>query len=428
MAMAETRVLVEPLKLMERIASSVNLNQAFRQVKRNKGSHGVDGKSVAETEIYLKEGDRAKTLRQQLLSGQYRPSAIRGVQIPKSDGGLRQLGIPTVIDRMIQQAIAQELSRIYEPKFSDSSFGFRAGRSAHGALKQAQGYVASGRHYVVDMDLEKYFDTVNHDRLMARLSKDIRDKRVLKLIRRYLQAGLMQNGITAKRQEGTPQGGPLSPLLANIVLDELDKELERRGHRFCRYADDCNIYVKSQTAGERVLASVTYFLEKKLKLKVNRNKSAAAQVKERQFLGYRLQNGGRLTVAPKSRKRFRQKVRQRTKRSRGVSLEKVIDQLNQYLRGWQQYFRLAKNKSWLADMDSWIRRRLRCYRLKQRKRRYSIAKWLQTLGIAEQQAWQLAMSSKGLWNNSRNPVINHALPNDWFKNKGLYFLSEKYVD
>jgi len=379
--------LIDQYDLMERICEPSNLNRAFRQVRRNKGAAGVDGQTIAATQVYLQAGDHARQLRESLLQGEYRPQAVRGVKIPKPDGGERQLGIPTVLDRWIQQAIAQVLGDIYEPQFSDASFGFRPGRGAHDALKQAQGYVASGKSWVVDIDLERYFDTVNHDRLMARLAGDIKDKRVLKLIRRYLQAGLLQNGVVTGRQQGTPQGGPLSPLLANIVLDELDKELESRGHCFCRYADDCNIYVSSRKAGERVLSSVTVFLEGKLKLQVNRKKSACAPVNERQFLGYRLMPPGYLTIAPKSLRRMRRRVRELTYRNRGSSLARVIKELTQYLRGWLHYFKLAKAKSILRDLDSWIRRRLRCYRLKQRKRRWSIATWLQQLGVKEYLSW-----------------------------------------
>lgn len=411
---------------MERICEPSNLNRAFRQVKRNKGAAGVDGQTIAATLAYLQAGHNAQALRETLLRGDYRPQAVRGVKIPKPDGGERQLGIPTVLDRGIQQAIAQVLTAIYEPQFSASSFGFRPNRSAHDALKQAHQYVESGKTWVVDIDLEKYFDTVNHDRLMARLARDIQDKRVLRLIRRYLQAGLLQNGVIIERQQGTPQGGPLSPLLANIVLDELDKELERRGHRFCRYADDCNIYMGSQKAGERVLASVTDFLEGKLKLKVNRKKSACAPVNERQFLGYRLNPQGYLTIAPKSLVRMRRRVREITYRNRGRSLEAVIEEVTVYLRGWLHYFRLARARSLLRDLDSWIRRRLRCYRLKQRKRRWPIAKWLQQLGVKEHLAWQLAMSSKGWWRLSRNPVINQALPTAWFEEQGLFSLLKAY--
>lgn len=418
--------MIDQHDLMERICAPSNLNQAFRHVKRNKGAAGVDGKTIADTLRYLQEGRNAEVLRESLLRGDYRPQAVRGVKIPKADGGERQLGIPTVLDRGIQQAIAQVLTAIYEPRFSASSFGFRPNRGAHDALKQARQYVESGKTWVVDLDLEKYFDTVNHDRLMARLSLDIEDKRVLKLIRRYLQAGLLQNGVIIDRQQGTPQGGPLSPLLANIVLDELDKELEQRGHSFCRYADDCNIYVGSQKAGERVLASVTGFLEGKLKLKVNDRKSACAPVNERQFLGYRLKPGGYLTIAPKSLLRMRKRVREITYRNRGHSLAAVMRELTVYLRGWLHYFKLARARSLMRHLDSWIRRRLRCYRLKQRKRRWSIAQWLKQLGVREHLAWQLAMSSKAWWRLSHNPVINQALPNAWFEDQGLFSLLKTY--
>ncbi len=373
MALNEERVLVDTTALMERICEPSNLNRAFRKVKRNKGSAGVDRKTIAETEKLLRSSDQAQQLRESLLAGEYQPQLVKGVIIPKPDGGERQLGIPTVMDRWIQQAIAQVLQPIFDPGFSGSSFGFRPGRSAHDALRQASDYVKSGRCWVVDLDLEKYFDTVNHDRLMHRISEGIDDKRVLKLIRQYLQAGLLQNGVIMTRQKGTPQGGPLSPLLANIVLDEWDKELEKRGHMFCRYADDCQIYMHSQQAGERVLQSVMEFLERKLRLTVNIRKSACAKVEERQFLGYRIQLNGNLSIAPKSLQRMRKRVRELTYRNRGRALDKVIEELNRYLHGWLNYFRHAKARSQLGKIDSWIRRRLRCYRLKQRKRRWSIA-------------------------------------------------------
>lgn len=414
-------------ELMDAICAPSNLNSAFRQVKRNKGAAGVDRLTIDATEAWLRANNNARDFRQQLLDGNYHPQAIRGVKIPKADGSERQLGIPTVLDRWIQQAIAQVLTPIYEPHFSNSSYGFRPKRSAQDALKQASVYVKSGKVYVVDVDLEKYFDSVNHDRLMSRLSQEIKDKRVLKLIRRYLTADLLQNGRVEQRQKGTPQGGPLSPLLSNIVLDELDKELEKRGHSFCRYADDCNIYVSSQTAAERVMASVKGFIEGKLKLKVNDLKSACAKVSERQFLGYRIYQNGDLALSPKTQVRMKRRVRELTYRNRGRAVEQIISELNQYLRGWLHYFRLARITNQLCHLDKWIRRRLRCYRLKQRKRSYSIASWMISLGVKTNLAWQLATSSKGWWRLSRNPVINQAMPNAWFKKQGLYSLLENYL-
>ena len=420
------RVLIDTERLMDRVCEKSNLNQAFKRVKSNGGSAGVDKKTIKETEVYLREPGTAESLKASLLSGQYVPQPIRGVRIPKPDGGERQLGIPTVIDRMIQQALSQVLTEIYDPGFSESSYGFRPGRSAHNALKQASRYVESGKIWVVDLDLEKYFDTVNHDRLMYRLSRDIKDKRVLRLIRKYLQAGLMQDGVLTKRQSGTPQGGPLSPLLSNIVLDELDKELENRGHTFCRYADDCNIYVASEVAAQRVQESVTAFIEGKLRLKVNREKSACAKVSGRQFLGYRLYQDGSMGLSPKTVTRMQNRVRKITKRNRGRALEEVITELNSYLIGWVRYFRLIRSRSQYRDLDQWIRRRLRSYRLKQRKRRYPIAKWLMQLGVMPRNAWNLAMSSKSWWRRSRNPVIHQALSNAWFKEQGLVSLLTEY--
>lgn len=426
MVTEQGRVLIETERLMDRVCERSNLNRAFKRVKSNKGSAGVDRKTIAETESYLREPGVAQALKSELLSGQYEPKPVRGVRIPKADGGERQLGIPTVIDRMIQQALLQVLTPIYEPSFSESSYGFRPRRSAHVALNQASRYVESGKIWVVDLDLEKYFDTVNHDRLMHRLSLVIKDKRVLKLIRKYLQAGLLQDGLISMRQRGTPQGGPLSPLLSNIVLDELDKELERRNHTFCRYGDDCNIYVASEAAGERVKASISTFIEVKLKLKVNTAKSACAKVNERQFLGYRIYQDGSLGLSPKTLDRMRKRVKMATKRNRGRQFEQVIRGLNRYLIGWISYFRLVRNRSQLKELDKWIRRRLRCYRLKQRKRRYPIARWLMSLGVSTQAAWRYAFLSKGWWGKSRHPVMHHALSNAWFEEQGLVSLLAKY--
>lgn len=419
----KTHPLVEGL--MEKICLRANLNRAYERVKDNGGAPGIDGMTVKELAPYIKV-NKEKILTS-LLDGSYMPREIRGVKIPKPQGGERQLGIPTVMDRVVQQAISQVLETIFDPKFSDSSFGFRPNRSAHQALKRAKGYVEEGYCVVVDIDLEKYFDRVNHDILMSRLERVIGDVRLLKIIRRFLTAGMMQNGVVARRQEGTPQGGPLSPLLSNILLDELDKELERRGHKFCRYADDCNIYVHSQKAGERVMASTKQFLMKRLKLKVNEGKSAVALVRERKFLGYRLQTDGRLSMAPESLKRMKDKVRVLTKRNRGRKLEQVVLELNRYLTGWLSYFRLVESKDLFRRLDSWIRRRLRCYRLRQRKRRYPIVTFLITLGVNAKEAWNLAMSRKSWWTKSMNPTINSALPNAWFEKLGLTSLHQRYI-
>jgi len=413
------------LDLMERICDSANLNQAYRKVKTNRGAPGVDGITIERVNSYIHE--HREEIVQSLLEGSYKPNMIRGVQIPKVDGSKRQLGIPTVLDRVIQQAILQILEPIFEPKFSDSSYGFRPKRSALMALAKAKEYVQSGYKYVVDMDLDKFFDRVNHDILMERLSRHIGDKRLLRIIRRYLEAGLLQDGIKIRRELGMPQGGNLSPLLSNILLDELDKELEKRGHKFCRYADDCNIYVKSQKAGERILHSVTNFLSKRLKLKVNETKSAVALAKERKFLGYSFKSDGDLRVARQSLDKFKKRIRELTKRNRGRNLESIIAELNRYLNGWISYFRLSASIKVFRDMDSWIRRKLRCYRLKQRKRTYPIYKYMIQLGVSVQKAWKLAKSSKGWWRMSHNPIIHQAMPNSWFEELGLVSLENKVI-
>ncbi|WP_353956351.1 group II intron reverse transcriptase/maturase [Vibrio navarrensis] len=411
---------------MEQISSSANLNHALRRVKKNKGCAGVDRLDITATISKLRQASNGQALRQSLLDGSYQPQPVLGVEIPKPNGGVRQLGIPTVQDRIVQQAITSVLSDIYEPKFSNSSYGFRPNRSAHHALAAASRYIREGRGYVVDIDLAKYFDTVNHDRLMYRLSKDISDKRVLKLIRSYLQAGLMRDGLVERRQRGTPQGGPLSPLLSNIVLDELDKELERRGHKFCRYADDCQIYVRSEEAAHRVKESITEFLEQKLKLTVNREKSAATRVTERAYLSHSFKIDGTLLISKSAQAQMKKRVRKITKRNRGRELSVIITELTQYLRGWQHYFKLAIGQSAMQRLDEWIRRRLRCYRLKQRKRRYSIATWLQRQGVTERNAWKLAMSDKGWWRLALSPQLNHAMPIKWFDERGLYSLRDGY--
>lgn len=412
--------------MMERVASSANLNQAYKRVKANGGAPGVDGMTVADLRSWIAEN--RERLIASLLDGDYLPSLVRGVEIPKPGGdGMRQLGIPTVVDRLVQQAITQVLEPILDPTFSASSFGFRPGRGAHDALRQAQKYVADGYEIVVDLDLEKFFDRVNHDILMARLARRIGDKRLLRIVRRFLQAGMMANGVCIERYEGTPQGGPLSPLLANLLLDDLDKELESRGHRFCRYADDCNIYVRSQAAGERVMASITTFLEKRLRLKVNRRKSAVAQTWERQFLGYRLRADGALFIALKSITRAKERLRRITRRNRGISLERMISEVNSFVTGWVTYFRLVQSPSTFRDLDGWLRRKLRCVRLKQCKRVFAMATFLQSAGVSARCAWYVAKSGKGWWRLAGSPPAHKAMDKAWFENAGLIGLAQRYA-
>ena len=411
--------------LMEEVVSPANLNHAYKRVKANKGAAGVDGMTVGDLKAWIAEN--RERLIASLIDGTYQPKTVRGVEIPKPGGGVRQLGIPTVVDRLVQQAILQVLEPILDPTFSDSSFGFRPGRSAHQALAQARDYVADGRGIVVDIDLEKFFDRVNHDILMSRLARRIGDKRLLKIVRRFLQAGMMQGGVCIERHEGTPQGGPLSPLLANLLLDDLDKELERRGHRFCRYADDCNIYVASEAAGERVMASVVAFLEGRLRLKVNAAKSAVARVEERSFLGHRLLPGGRLGLAPKSLARAKDRLRRITQRNRGIALERMIEEANSFTTGWVTYFRHAACKTALAEIDTWLRRKLRCVRLKQCKRTKPIADFLVAGGAEVTQAWRVALSGKGWWRLSNTRPLNKAMSLQWFADRGLVSLQAHYV-
>jgi RNA-directed DNA polymerase len=412
--------------LMEKVASSANLNQAYKRVKANGGAPGVDGMTVAAMRPWI-AGNRERLIAS-LLDGSYWPKPVRGVEIPKpGGGGMRQLGIPTVVDRLVQQAVAQVLEPILDPTFSASSFGFRPGRGAHDALRQAQKYVADGYEIVVDLDLEKFFDRVNHDILMARLARRIGDKRLLRIIRRFLSAGMMKNGVCVERHEGTPQGGPLSPLLSNLLLDDLDKELERRGHRFCRYADDCNIYVRSQAAGERVMASVSTFLEKRLRLKVNRQKSAVAPTWERQFLGYRLRIDGALFIALKSIARVKERLRRITRRNRGISLERMICEVNSFATGWVTYFRHVQSPSTFRDIDGWLRRKLRCVRLKQCKRVFAIATFLQSNGVSAGRAWNVAKSGKGWWRLAHSPAAHVAMDAAWFSKRGLVSLAQRYA-
>ena len=422
-ALDPARALTE--HLMEEVCQRENLNRAYRRVKSNRGAPGVDGMTIHDLASWI--GEYKEELISSLLDGSYQPQSVRRVDIPKPSGGVRQLGIPTVVDRLVQQAILQVLEPVLDPTFSASSYGFRPGRSAHDALAAASQYVADGRTIVVDLDLEKFFDRVNHDVLMFRLTRRMGDKRLLRIIRRFLQAGMMYRGVCVERYEGTPQGGPLSPLLSNLLLDDLDQELERRGHCFCRYADDCNIYVQSKAAGERALASVTRFLEKRLRLRVNRDKSAVGHVSERKFLGHRLLDGGMLTLAPKSLQRAKARIRQITKRNRGVSLERMVGELNSFLTGWVTYFRYAKCRSRLIKLDSWVRRKLRCVRLKQRKRALSIAEFLQSLGVPKNRSWTTAACGKGWWRMAYTPAAQQAMPPAWFRELGLVCLADRYA-
>lgn len=404
--------------LLEEIVEAGNLGTAYQQVKSNGGTSGVDGMDIEQTGEWLKE--HLRTFQEAILEETYTVNAVRRVDIPKPDGGIRTLGIPTVKDRVLQQAIQQVLSRYYEPYFSEHSYGFRPGRGAHDAIDQASKYVLEGYEWVVDIDLEKFFDKINHDRLMSRLKKGIGDKRLLRLINNYLKAGLMSEGLVEQRTAGTPQGGPLSPLLSNIVLDELDRELEQRGHKFCRYADDCNIYVKSEAAGKRVMESIINFIEQKLKLRVNRDKSGVRHCTKVKFLGFTILSDGSIRVADKSNDRLTDKIRRICQRNRGVKFEQVLNELNTAIRGWTAYF--SKANSWLNDyrhVDGWIRRKLRCYRLKQSGRKYSTYKLLLSLGVSNNQSWNVVMYSQGWWAMSNKQAVNKCMSKEWFQNQGL---------
>lgn len=410
--------------LMEEVCQRDNLWQALKRVQANKGAPGMDGMTVRKLPRYLRR--HWPKIRQQLLAGTYRPQPVKRVEIPKPDGGLRKLGIPTALDRFIQQAVLQVLQARWDGSFSEHSYGFRPGRSAHQAVAQAQAYIAEGYGYTVDIDLEKFFDRVNHDMLMGRIAKRVEDKRMLKLIRALLNAGVMENGLVSPSEEGTPQGGPLSPLLSNLMLDDLDRELERRGLRFVRYADDCNIYVRSRRAGERVMQSVTRFITGKLKLNVNESKSAVARPAERKFLGFSFTSGRqpKRRIAPKSLLRFKKRIRELTKRNRGVGLERMVEQLRLYLTGWRGYFGFCQTPSVLQSLDSWIRRRLRCFQWKQWRRGTTRFAELRKRGASKDQAATTAGSSRGPWHLSLSPTLNLALPGAYFDSLGLPKLNQ----
>jgi RNA-directed DNA polymerase len=406
-------------QLVEEVCGRENCKQALARVKANKGSAGVDGMTVQQLPEHLKQ--HWPEIREQMLSGTYKPQPVKRVEIPKPDGGIRSLGIPTVLDRFIQQAVMQVLQRRWDRTFSEHSYGFRPGRSAHQAVEQAQKYIAEGYRWVVDLDLEKFFDRVNHDRLMAKIAERVSDKRMLKLIRAFLTAGVLEEGLVNPVDEGTPQGGPLSPLLSNIVLDEFDQELERRGLRFARYADDSNIYVRSKRAGERVMESITRFIATKLKLKVNESKSAVARPWERKFLGFSFTNAGipKRRIAPKAVDRFKERIRELTSRTRGVSTERMAEELTRYLRGWLGYFGKCQTPSVLQSLEEWTRRRLRSAIWKQWKRGSVRFAELRKRGVGKGLAASTAGSAHGPWRLADSPGLHLALSNAYFDSLGI---------
>ncbi|MBE0643563.1 MAG: group II intron reverse transcriptase/maturase [Bacteroidetes bacterium] len=415
--------------LIEAMIDRENMTRALLRVESNKGAAGIDKMPVDDLRSHL--GRHWERIRAALLAGRYEPSPVRLVEIPKPDGqGMRQLGIPTVVDRLIAQALAQILTPLFEPNFSEHSYGFRPGRSAHDAVTAAQAYVREGRGWVVDMDIEKFFDHVNHDILMSRLMRKITDKRVLKLIRRFLQAGIMTEGIAMQRTEGTPQGSPLSPLLSNILLDDLDKELEKRGHAFCRYADDCNIYVRSRKAGERVLASIRLWLGDRLRLRLNEEKSAVDRPWKRTFLGYGMtgERETRLTVSTKNVKRFKSRLRMLYHKGRGRNLGRfIVEDLLPVLRGWFEYFRLAEVKRVFKELDGWIRRHLRKILWRQWKRPRTRQARLRSFGISGERAWKSSWNGRGPWWNAGASHMNQALPKSFFQRLGLYSLLDEHL-
>lgn len=416
----------ETTTLIERLVERGTMREAYARVVGNKGAAGVDKMTVEELKPWLQA--HWVEVKGRLLRGTYRPEVVRGVEIPKPNGGKRQLGIPTVVDRLIQQALHQILSPIFEPEFSANSYGFRPGRGAHDAIRKAKEYQLAGKRWVVDIDLAKFFDEVNHDLLMARIAKKVRDKKVLRLIRRYLQAGIMKDGVVWDRDKGTPQGGPLSPLLSNIMLDALDKELEKRGLSFCRYADDCNIYVGSERAGMRVMESITRFIEGTLKLKVNREKSAVARPWERKYLGYSFTNERkvRIQVSASSIERFKEKVKALYRGAHGRNLGRFIrETINPFVRGWIQYYSLADTKQFAEELDGWLRRKLRCNLWRQWKRPWTRLKRLMERGLPEETAVRSAFNQRGPWWNSGAQHMNYAFPKKYFDSMGLVSMIDR---
>lgn len=417
-----TKAEVAATGLMEAVVERGNLRLAYQRVIENKGAAGVDQLAVSELKDHLKR--HWPRIRARLLAGDYQPAPVRRVDIPKPQGGMRTLGIPTVVDRLIQQALHQVLQPIFEPTFADASYGFRPGRNAHQAVSQAHQYVAQGKRWVVDMDLEKFFDRVNHDLMMSKLAVKIGDARVLKLIRRFLEAGMMADGVVQPRTQGTPQGGPLSPLLSNILLTDLDRELERRGHAFCRYADDCNIYVGSERAGRELLQRLTGFLAERLKLTVNVGKSAVARPWQRKFLGYSMtwHREPKLRIAAPSVERLTAKVKVLLRGARGRNVGATIQTLNPLLRGWAAYFKLTQTKRTLEERDGWIRHKLRCILWRQKKRPYARARMLLQRGLTAERAWRSATNGHGPWWNASASHMHAAFPKSWFDQLGLVSL------
>lgn len=412
--------------LLEAVLKRENLLRAWERVKANKGAAGIDGRSIAETWQWLRADGWAIT-REQLREGTYRPQPVRPVQIPKPDGGVRELGIPTVLDRMIQQALLQVLTPLFDPQFSKSSYGFRPKRGAHDALRQAKQYAGEGRSWVVDLDLEKFFDRVNHDKLMTRVARRVQDRRVLRLIRSYLEAGVMRDGVSVRREDGTPQGGPLSPLLANIMLDDLDRFLEKRGHRFCRYADDCNVYVRSRRAGERVMGAMRRYLTTELSLRVNEAKSAVDRASRRKFLGYSFHQRSKLRIASKSIERLKARVRELTRRGRSTNLQKRLEVLGRYLRGWMTYFALTEAATALRTLDKWIAHRVRACVWKTWKRTRTRIRKLRSFGVREDRVWMTANCRRGPWYIAGGSVLNAALSTVWLREQGLVTLHDRWL-